>query len=180
VLDVGCGADRVALFLQRKGLHVNAIDNSPLAVKVSRRRGVKKARVLAVEDIRHLGRSRFDTVMMLGNNFALLGSRRKARRLLRQLYAISSHDGVILAETVNPDLTTNPDHLRYQRLNRRRGRMHGPLRLRIRFQRCVGPWFDYLFVSPAEMEDILYGTGWHVERFMRDRSTAYVALLQKD
>ena len=35
VLDVGCGAGRVSLYLQDQGHQVLAIDNSPLAVKVS-------------------------------------------------------------------------------------------------------------------------------------------------
>ena len=55
-----------------------------------------------------------------------------------------------------------------------------PSRLRIRFQRCVGPWFDYLFVSPTEMKGILKDTGWHIGRFIKDRSPAYIALLRKD
>ncbi len=53
-LDVGCGAGRVSLYLQRKGLNVTAIDNSPLAIRLCRRRGVKDARVLAIEQIDRL------------------------------------------------------------------------------------------------------------------------------
>lgn len=34
VMDVGAGAGRVSLYLQKKGLDVVAIDNSPLAIKV--------------------------------------------------------------------------------------------------------------------------------------------------
>lgn len=50
-LDVGCGAGRVSLYLQRRGLRVTAIDNSPLAIRLCRKRGVKDARVLAIEQI---------------------------------------------------------------------------------------------------------------------------------
>jgi 2-polyprenyl-3-methyl-5-hydroxy-6-metoxy-1,4-benzoquinol methylase len=35
ILDIGCGAGRVALYLEQQGNGVLAIDNSPLAVKVS-------------------------------------------------------------------------------------------------------------------------------------------------
>ena len=46
VLDVGCGAGRVGLHLQERGHDVVGIDLSPLAVEVSRRRGVRDARKL--------------------------------------------------------------------------------------------------------------------------------------
>ena len=51
VLDVGCGAGRVGLHLQAQGYEVVGIDNSPLAVEVCRRRGVKDARLLSVTQI---------------------------------------------------------------------------------------------------------------------------------
>ena len=34
VLDIGAGAGRVSLYLQKRGFDVTAIDNSPLAIKV--------------------------------------------------------------------------------------------------------------------------------------------------
>ena len=44
VLDIGCGAGRVPLYLQEQGLNCTAIDISTLAVKVCQQRGVKDAR----------------------------------------------------------------------------------------------------------------------------------------
>ena len=42
ILDVGCGAGRHSLHLQRKGFDVLGIDNSPLAIKVCKLRGQRK------------------------------------------------------------------------------------------------------------------------------------------
>jgi methylase of polypeptide subunit release factors len=59
VLDVGAGAGRVALHLQERGHEVVAIDISPGAVEVCRRRGVRDARVCPIEDVdESLGGSR--------------------------------------------------------------------------------------------------------------------------
>src|SRR6266849_1820242 len=97
VLDVGCGAGRHSLYLQKKKLDVLGIDNSPLAVKVSKLRGLKRARVISFEDVSsRLGV--FDTVLMMGNNFGLFQSLRKARSLLRKLHEVTGVGARIIAE----------------------------------------------------------------------------------
>jgi 2-polyprenyl-3-methyl-5-hydroxy-6-metoxy-1,4-benzoquinol methylase len=78
VLDVGCAAGRVALELRSRGREVVAIDPSPGAVEVARRRGVRDARLMRLEDVSaKLGH--FDTVLMYGNNLRAVS--RAARRL---------------------------------------------------------------------------------------------------
>lgn len=57
--------------------------------------------------------------------------------------------------------------------------MAGQLRLRIRFRKCVGNWFDYLIVSKKEMEEILKGTGWKIKEFIDSDDSAYVAAIEK-
>lgn len=42
ILDIGCGAGKHALYLQNKGFDVIGIDVSPLALKVCKKRGLKK------------------------------------------------------------------------------------------------------------------------------------------
>ena len=51
VLDVGCGAGRVSLYLQSRGHAVVAIDESPLAIDVVKRRGVSHAEVRSLADL---------------------------------------------------------------------------------------------------------------------------------
>jgi SAM-dependent methyltransferase len=177
VLDVGAGAGRVALHLQERGHEVVAIDVSPGAVEVCRRRGVRDARVCAIEDVdESLGR--FETIVLLGNNLGLLASRAKAKRLLRRFHGLTSERGRIVAETRDIYETSDPDHLGYQERNRRRGRMSGQIRLRIRHGLAATPWFDYLMVSRAELEELAEGTGWKLGRTI-DSDDSYIAVLEK-
>ena len=178
VLDIGCGAGRHALELQKRGFDVLGIDNSPLALRVCRLRGLRRTRLLPIEDLRRLKASSVDTFLMLGNNFGLFGNPSKARRLLGQMRRIARPGAVIIAQTLDPHPTQNPDHLRYQRQNLKRGRMPGQVRIRVRFRNLKGAWIDYLLVSRKEMADILEGTGWKVKKFIRPKGIVYIAILQ--
>lgn len=180
ILDIGSGAGRVSLYLQEKGHDVLAIDNSPLALKVCRLRGVRNTRLMSITQLGIGARiGIFDTVVMFGNNFGLFGSFVRARWLLRRLISITSPNALILAETLDPYKTAEPDHLAYHRFNRSRGRMGGQIRLRILFRKCRSPWFDYLFVSDVELRRILKGTGWKLREIVPSGGPVYVAVINK-
>ena len=177
-LDVGCGVGRVSLYLQEKGLDVLGVDNSPLAAKVCRLRGVKQVRVLSLTELTSsLGV--FDTILMYGNNFALFGSITRARWLLKRWRRMTSDHGRIVAETMDPYKTKEHHHLDYQQCNRKRGRSAGQVRIRIRYQKMATPWFDCLFLSKAEMRRLVAGTGWRVVRVIDSRGPKYIVVLEK-
>lgn len=181
ILDIGAGAGRVSLYLQRKGFDVIAIDNSPLAVKVCKKRGVKKAKVLPIEKIDIFKPNTFDTVVMFGSNFGLFGSFKKAKILLRKLHKITRSGALIIAESNDPYKTDDPVHLSYHKFNRKRGRMPGQLRIRIRFRNFIGEWFDYLIVSKKEMKEIIKDTGWKIKKFINSKkSSRYIAIIEKE
>ena len=123
VLDIGCGAGRHSLYLQGKGFDVTGIDNSPLAIKVCRARGLKKAKLMSIRDIGEFKPESFDSVIMMGNNFGLFGSYKLARALLKKLHRITSPDALIIAATRDPYTTNDPDHLGYHRRKKKRGRI---------------------------------------------------------
>ncbi|MGA2238044.1 MAG: class I SAM-dependent methyltransferase [Candidatus Bathyarchaeia archaeon] len=178
VLDIGCGAGRVALYLQKRGFDVIGIDVSPLVVKVCKLRGLKKVTVLSISNIgAKLGK--FDTLLMFGNNFGLFGSFGRARLLLRRLYELTSDDARIIAESIDPYKTRDPLHLAYHKLNRSRGRMSGQIRIRVRYRTYMTPWFDYLLVSKREMHRIIAGTGWCIQCFIDSTGSQYIAIIRK-
>jgi hypothetical protein len=170
---------RVAPSAER-GHEVVAIDNSPGAVEVCRRRGVRDARVLdfaAVDE--SLGV--FDTIVMLGNNSGVFGSPAQAKRLLRRLHRSTSEEARILAES--RDVSSRgaadaPWHVEYRRRNVEHGRLPGQIRIRSRFRTLVRPWFDYPMVSPDELRAILEGSGWRLAQTI-DSDDTYVAVIEK-
>lgn len=178
VLDVGCGAGRVGLYLEKKGFEVVGIDTSPLTVRTAGERGVKCARLASVTEYK-AAPGTFGTIVMYGNNFGLVANEKRAHWLLKRFRRMTSPDGKVLACTLDPYDTSVPEHLAYHRRNRKRGRMGGQVTIRVRYRRSATPWWDLLFVSRDEMKDIVRGTGWKVERFCESGGAAYVAVLEK-
>jgi 2-polyprenyl-3-methyl-5-hydroxy-6-metoxy-1,4-benzoquinol methylase len=179
VLDVGCGAGRHALYLQEKGFDVTGIDNSPGAIQVCKLRGLKQAIVRSISDVHKFKPDSFDTIIMMGNNFGLFGSFQNARAILKKFARITAPKAQIIAKTLNPYITDNPLHPLYHHFNRQRGRLGGQIRMRIRYGATVGEWFDYLFVSPEEMNEILHDTDWRIEELLNAEEANYIAVIEK-
>ncbi|MGQ9609581.1 MAG: class I SAM-dependent methyltransferase [bacterium] len=179
VLDIGCGAGRYALYLQDIGFDVQGIDISPLAVEISRLRGLKEPKIMSINQISpRLGK--FDTILMMGNNFGLFGSFNKARMLLRRFHRMTNEGARIIAESNDPYLTDNTFHLEYHKLNQKRKRMPGQAKIRVRYERYSTPWFDYLLVSKDEMINVVNGTGWKIDNFISSDGSAYIGIITKE
>jgi hypothetical protein len=176
VLDLGCGAARVSLELQRRGLEVVGVDVSPLAVEVARKRGAADARLGTLATALQ-GGELFDTILLLGNNLGLLSGERQGRQLLRTLAQLATERGRILAGSYDPYDATSELTRRYHARNRRRGKLGGVERLRVRYRQYATPWYDVLFASRDELTELAAGTGWRIARFI-DNGPGYVAVLE--
>ncbi len=179
VLDIGCGAGRHSLYLQEKGFEVLATDISPFAIEVCRMRGIKRTKVLSITQITsRLGT--FDTILLLGGNFGLLGNFKRAKYLLRRFKQVTSKKARIITESTDPYRMTEPYHVEYHRLNQKRNRMPGQWRSRVRYKKDATSWIDFLLVSKEEMKKIVSGTGWKINRSLESKSPRYIAILEKE
>lgn len=169
VLDIGCGSGRVSLHLQERGHEVVAIDESPLAVEVARRRGVRDARELALADAGPaLGA--FDTILIVRNNFGLGGD---VLRTLAHLTAIATERARIITDSVDPARIDDPYYHDY------RGTPGKTPRYRVRWQHFASPWFRYLMYSPLEMARLVEGSGWRITHTIDDGSPRYGIVLER-
>ncbi|MFW9788435.1 MAG: class I SAM-dependent methyltransferase [Candidatus Thorarchaeota archaeon] len=179
VLDIGCGAGRVALYLQILGHDVVGIDLAPGAIEASRIMGVGRAYVMSASDL-HFKDDVFDTVVLFGNNFGVAGDEDHIVKMLRQLHGITTPDAIILAGTLDPLNTEDSSHLEYQKKNRERNRPPGLVRIRVKYKDLVGEWSDLWLVTPDEMKLLAKKAGWQLEKTIQiDGVSQYVGILTK-
>jgi SAM-dependent methyltransferase len=147
VLDLGAGAGRAALYLQDRGIEVTAVDSSPGAVEVCRRRGVRDVRLADLSDA--LSDRRWAAILLLCGNLGLGGSWDGSRQLLTRLAQQSAPGAILIGDSVDP-------------------RGPGEIRLRIRYRDLVTPWWKQRNVSKSEIPALVHDTGWQIERQLED------------
>ena len=147
VLDLGAGAGRASLYLQERGLRVTAVDASPGAAEVCRRRGVADVRLGDVND--PPTDQAWAGVLLLCGNLGLGGSWEGNRRLLARLADLAAPGAVLIGDSVTPE---------------------GPpqVSLRIRYRDLVTPWWPQYNIAAGQIAALVEGTGWRVDRHLQD------------
>jgi SAM-dependent methyltransferase len=176
VIDIGCGAGRFALALQERGLRVTALDNSPGAVEVCRRRGVRDV-VLADAQDGEAGHGPYDTFLLMGENLGLIGSRERAAGFLAGLAASAAPRARIIGHGADPHRTSDPVHVRYRRRMQATGALAGQMTVRVRYRDLATDWFPYLLCSPAELAELAAGTPWELTEVERADEVNYLAVM---
>jgi SAM-dependent methyltransferase len=179
VVDVGCGAGRVALVLQARGLDVVGVDASPLAVRAARTAGVRSTRCMDSGTLTNeLGG--FGSILLFGNNFGIFGTPSRARRMLTRWARQASPGTRLFAESTNPYSGGAPivDRAYYWR-NKARGLAPGQTKYRILYKGLVGAWIPWIFVSQTELRETVRGTGWRITNIFGDGPIQpYVVMLE--
>lgn len=164
VLDVGAGAGCHSLVLQARGLAVSALDVSPEAVEVMRRRGVRH---VCCGDVFTFVGARFDTLLILMNGIGLVGTLDGLDRFLREVPRLLADGGQILLDSFDPG---PPDPERPQ------GYV-GEMRFQLEYQGVRGAFYDFLFLDFETLRRRAEGAGWRCETIWQEDEGHYLARL---
>jgi len=179
IVDMGAGGGRASSVIHNQGLHVIALDVSPGAIEVCRRRGIPHTFLGTVQDLAFAGVRSFDTFLCLGANLGLIGHSHKADAFFESLRRLGSPDVRLVGTMLNPYVTDVPAHLAYHEANRAASRPAGAVRIRIRYQLAATPWFEVLWAAPEELDATARAFGWRlVDAF--ELGPAYAAELRPE
>lgn len=163
VLDVGAGGGRACLALQDRGQTVVGLDVSPGAAEACRRRGVRETFGGDIHALALDPKQKFDTFLLLGNNLGLVGTPEHAARWFDAFTALANPGATIVGTCLDPTLGEAPTwHASYHERNRQAGRMPGEIKLRTRFRNITTDWFDLLWMSPEELDELATQSGWKI------------------
>ena len=165
VLDIGGGAGRHSLFFQKRGHEVHAIDISPSAIALMKIRGVKNVRLMDLRAV-DFPEGHFDSVLIMAGDLGLAGSIKDSKKLLRNLFKITSPQGRIIATIKNP-------------YDGKQSAEMAKVKARIAYKGGTGDWFSILMISPQRLKTLARGTGWVVSQIVEGDNGFYGALLEK-
>ncbi len=107
VLDIGCGAGSHALYLQEeRKMEVTAIDTSPGAIEVCKRRGIKDARQTSFEAF---SGGKYDTILLLMNGTGIVGKMKKLDEFFTKLRELLEPGGQVLIDSSDLSYLFDPD-----------------------------------------------------------------------
>ena len=174
VLDAGAGAGCHTLALQDRGLSVCAIDVSPHAVEIMRRRG---AREVECADLLEYRGGPFDTILMMLHGIGLVENLSGLDRFLTHAHELFTQDGQIVFDSLDVRCTSNPRHLAYQDSIRRQGRYVGEVRIRFEYKGLVGPFAGWLHVDPQTLSEHAGEHGWASRVVLQEGGGDYLGQL---
>ena len=176
ILDIGAGAGRHSLELQKRKANVTALDISLNAIDIMMKRGVKK---VTHSDIMDLSNVKFDTLLMLMNGIGIVGDPEKLDIFLVKVKQLLTENGVIIFDSVDVSKTNNPIHVDYRNKNISSNKLSGQQKLKINYDDVSGDWFNWLHISFQELSNVANNHGYISTLIKENSNGQYVAKLQK-
>ncbi|MCW5520683.1 class I SAM-dependent methyltransferase [Aureitalea sp. L0-47] len=172
ILEVGCGAGNHGLYLQKKGLKVTAIDESPGAIEVSRDRGIRKTenvRLLEFEG------GPFDTILLLMNGTGIFARLEFVPNYLKHLKSLLKPGGQVLVD--GSDLQYMYDRTEEGAIWVPADRYYGELDFIISYKGQSTPPFPWLYLDERLLEEYTTQAGFEFEIVVRGENFDYLARL---
>ena len=171
-LDVGAGAGRHALELQRRGLEVTAIDVAPEAVKIMRERGVTDARR---GDLEAIAGERFDTIVLLMHGIGLVGTLEGLARFFDQARDHLNDNGQIIFDSADLGIVM-PEQFDEGLEDWRAGGLYpGEVEYRLTYKKFEGEPYPWLFVDPVTLAERARAAGLRSQVVARGTRGSFLA-----
>lgn len=169
ILDVGCGTGSHALFLQNnQKLETYALDNSPGAIEITRKRGVLNT---LQKDFFSLSGCNFDTILMLMNGSGIIGKLENLEEFFRHSKSILNEGGQIIMDSSDliylfEDEIDDPE------------KYYGEFEFSLSYKGQKSDSFNWLYIDPELLTQHAEANGFNCEILETGENYDYLAILE--
>jgi hypothetical protein len=163
-LDIGAGAGSHVLALQKMGLDATALDISPKAAEVMKKRGVEK---VIHQDFWQLNEGPYDTLLLLMNGIGLCGTITGLSRFFAKARTLIHPGGQLIFDSsdiaylYDGKLPKGPEY-------------YGEILYQYEYRRERSEWFKWLFIDRKTLTTIATREGWRTELLFEDPQDQYL------
>lgn len=169
VLDVGAGAGSHALFLQRRGHEVHALEHSRTACEIMTRRGVREVRH---GDFFQYTGEQYDTLLLMMNGIGLASNLERVAVLLEHAKTLLNPGGQVLFDS--SDLS----YLYQDGTVQRPEGYYGEVGFQYEYKGVKGQPFGWVYIDQDTMIALAQASGWVIQILFEDDQDQYLARLE--
>lgn len=167
VLDIGAGAGSHVLYLQEHGVKATALEISPTACEIMKKRGVES---IIQQDIFEFSGQKFDTLLLLMNGIGLCADMDGLTRFLEHAKTLLNPKGQLLFDSCNVNYM-------YEEVDKPKERYYGEIRYKYRYGNVETDWFQWLYIDIFTLEKHAKALGWKIEVIEEDENDQYLVKL---
>ena len=172
ILDAGAGSGSHALWLQKNRKQVDAVDISPGAVQIMKKRGVKNA---ILKDIFLLEEKKYDTILMLMNGIGMVKDIDGLELFLERIKKMLAPKGKILLDSSDLRyLFEEEDGSMWVDLN---APYYGEVEYQLSYKHIKGEPFQWLYIDFYTLDHYAQLHGFVCEHIYEDDHFNYLATL---
>jgi len=168
-LDVGAGAGAHSLYLQSRGITVDALDISATACRIMGERGVER---VIHEDFYQLKSGSYDTLLFLMNGIGIAQSIDGLKTLLNCARPLLSPRGQLIFDSSNISYLYDQYHIP------RPDYYFGEIDFQYEYKGQKGTPFRWLYIDQQRLIDIAHQEGWVVQILYEDDNDQYLVRME--
>lgn len=163
VLDVGAGAGMHCNELIKKGLKVQALDNSEGAVQYLKNSGIEADHSNFIDFKSNL---KFDTLLMMMNGIGIAGTLSNLEKTLLHAKSLLNKGGQIICDSSDIRyLYEDEEGALWVDLN---AEYYGNFRFQMHYKKVSGPWFDWLYVDYDNLHKVALKVGFKSVKILEE------------
>jgi len=172
ILDVGAGAGAHALWLQKRGHEVHALDPSTGMVGIMEQKGVKNIHHCKFTEYNQKG---FDTILLLMNGIGLAGTLKNLKPFLNHAASLLNPAGQILIESTNIIYVFAQEDGSY--LVPLHDRYYGEVEMIAKYENLASKPFKWIYVDIETLSSVSKKVGLDTKLIARGGNENYLASL---